>query len=192
MVVRPAKTKISLDIRPVWSVWSVFAVRFMGSLGPKLSSSGQRRLWSDWADARLIWVFAGHTATLLVLSWGGSIMCVSGFPTLYRFLPRPLTFYCELWAKCCQIWWKMGENVLKMQFLYKIFWQNKMLCRPTIPSFFRAETWDTHIYIFGLMMIITSRIEPCINEICARWGSRIRMVRCLQGGSMSILRLTKL
>ena len=33
----------------------------------------------------------------------------------------------------------------KMQFLYKIFWQNKMLCRP---SFFRAETWNTHIIFF--------------------------------------------
>ena len=42
-------------------------------------------------------------------------------------------------------WWKMNW---KMQFLYKIFWQNKMLCRPTIPSFFRAETWNTHIYFF--------------------------------------------
>ena len=34
----------------------------------------------------------------------------------------------------------------KMQFLYKIFRQNKMLCQPTIPSFFRAETWNTHIF----------------------------------------------
>ena len=42
----PAKTQISLGIHPVWSV---FAVRFMGSLGPKLFSGGQGRLWSDWA-----------------------------------------------------------------------------------------------------------------------------------------------
>ena len=36
--------------------------------------SAQRRLWSDWADAqaRLIWVFAGRTVILLVLSWSGS------------------------------------------------------------------------------------------------------------------------
>ena len=67
--VRPAKTQISLDIRPVWSVFDVpghlpslirvFAVRSVGSLGRKLSSCGQ--LWSDWA-------------ILLVLSWGGSRM----------------------------------------------------------------------------------------------------------------------
>ena len=25
-----------------------------------------------------------------------------------------------------------------------------MLCRPTIPRFFRAETWNTHIFFFGL------------------------------------------
>ena len=34
------------------SLIRVFAVRSMGSLGPKLSSCGQRRLWSDWADAQ--------------------------------------------------------------------------------------------------------------------------------------------
>ena len=38
--------------------------------------SAKRRLWSDWADAqavpRLIWVFAGRTATLLVWSRSGS------------------------------------------------------------------------------------------------------------------------
>ena len=44
MTVRPAKTQISL-IR-------FFAVRSMGSEGLWLSSCGQRRLWSDWADAQ--------------------------------------------------------------------------------------------------------------------------------------------
>ena len=41
----------------------VIAVRSLGSSGPKLSSCGQRRL---------IWVFAGCTVTLLVLSCRGS------------------------------------------------------------------------------------------------------------------------
>ena len=39
--VRPAKTQISLGIFPVWTV---FAVRSMGSWGPNVSSCGQRRL----------------------------------------------------------------------------------------------------------------------------------------------------
>ena len=34
------------------SLIRVFAVRLMGSLGPKPSSCGQRRLWSDWANAQ--------------------------------------------------------------------------------------------------------------------------------------------
>ena len=42
--VRPAKTQINLG-------W-VFALRSMGSLGPKPSLSGQRRHWSDWADVQ--------------------------------------------------------------------------------------------------------------------------------------------
>ena len=41
-----AQWKISLGIRPV------FAMRSMGSQGPKLSSCQQRRLLSDWADAQ--------------------------------------------------------------------------------------------------------------------------------------------
>ena len=47
--VRPAKTQVSLGISPVWSV---FAVRSMGSSEPNISSCGQRILWSDWVDAK--------------------------------------------------------------------------------------------------------------------------------------------
>ena len=34
------------------SLIRVFAVRSMGSWGPNVSSCGQRRLWSDWANAQ--------------------------------------------------------------------------------------------------------------------------------------------
>ena len=47
--VRPAKTQISLGIYPVWSVFTVCS---MDSQEPKASSCGQRRRWSDWADAQ--------------------------------------------------------------------------------------------------------------------------------------------
>ena len=40
----PVMTWISLGIHPVWSI---FAVCFMGSQGPKPSSCWQRSLWSD-------------------------------------------------------------------------------------------------------------------------------------------------
>ena len=48
VVVRPAKTQISLGIRPVWSESSLGALSV--TKRPNDSSCGQRRLWSDWAD----------------------------------------------------------------------------------------------------------------------------------------------
>ena len=69
--VRPAKTQISLGIRPVWSESSLSAWRKLGFLAAH---------WADSEDSdqigrmpRLIWVYAGRTViSLLVLSWGGS------------------------------------------------------------------------------------------------------------------------
>ena len=62
--VRPAKTRISLGIRPVWSESSLSTWRKLGSLATHWAHSED---WSDWMP-RLIWVFAGHTLILLVLS----------------------------------------------------------------------------------------------------------------------------
>ena len=59
-----------------------FAVRSIGSLGPKLSSCGQRRLirsggCAGWSESSL-----GAHAILLVLSWSGSMMfCLLQVPT---------------------------------------------------------------------------------------------------------------
>ena len=70
MTVRPAKTQISLGIRPVWSESSLSGWRKLGPLATQ---------WAHSEDSgqtgrmpRLIWVFAGRTVTLLVLSWGRS------------------------------------------------------------------------------------------------------------------------
>ena len=70
MSVCPAKTQISLGIRPVWSESSVSAWRKLVSLTTH---------WAHNEDfdqtgriARLIWVFAGRTVILLVLSCGCS------------------------------------------------------------------------------------------------------------------------
>ena len=64
MSVRPAKTQISLGIRPVWSESSPSTWRNLGSLATH---------WAHSEDSvqtgrmpRLIWVFAGHTFVLLV------------------------------------------------------------------------------------------------------------------------------
>ena len=72
MAVRSAKTQISLGIRPVWSESSLSARRKLGSLATQ---------WAQGEDSdqtgrmpKLIWVFAGRTVILMVLSWGGSLV----------------------------------------------------------------------------------------------------------------------
>ena len=70
MTKRPAKTQISLDIRPVWSESSLCAqwvAKDPGFLHADREDSDQ-----TGRMPRLIWVFAGRTVILLVLSWGGS------------------------------------------------------------------------------------------------------------------------
>ena len=72
--VRPAKTQISLGIRPVWSEPSQSAWRKLGSSAIHWAQSED----SDQTGRmpRLVWVFAGRTVILLVLSRGGSIFNV--------------------------------------------------------------------------------------------------------------------
>ena len=71
MSVRPAKTQISLGIRPVWSqslLWAQWVAKDTSFLRADSEDSDQ-----TGRMPRLIWVFAGRTLNLLVLSWGGSI-----------------------------------------------------------------------------------------------------------------------
>ena len=68
--VRPANTQISLGIRPVWSEswlctqWVAKDLSFLHADSEDSDQTGRM--------PRLIWVFAGRTVILLVLSWGGS------------------------------------------------------------------------------------------------------------------------
>ena len=77
--VRPAKTQISLGIRPVWSEWCPGWSE--SSLCAQWVAKGPRFLHADSEDSdqtgrmhRLIWVFTGRTVILLVLSCRGSYM----------------------------------------------------------------------------------------------------------------------
>ena len=109
--VRPAKTQISLGIRPVWSV---FAVCMKKSWVLNYPLSAQRRLWSDWADAQadlslrwahmlLCW-FCHEAAHYVFNHFGRSLMLVSVFScTLSVFLWEEEKFrnkWCSSWAKC--------------------------------------------------------------------------------------------
>ena len=68
--VRPAKTQISLGIHPVWSESSLSAWRKLGSLATHWAHSEDSDQ-TGWMP-RLIWVFAGCTLIMLVLSCRGS------------------------------------------------------------------------------------------------------------------------
>ena len=74
--VRPAKTQISLGIRPVWSESSLSAWRKLGSLATHWAHS------EDSDQTGRIWVFAGRTVILLVLSWGVSYMFFPVFDSI--------------------------------------------------------------------------------------------------------------
>ena len=84
---RPAKIQISLGIRPVWSESSIIAWRKLGSLATHWALSKD----SDQTGRmpRLIWVFAGRTTTLLVLSWGSSLVLVKKFECYIIHLRHP-------------------------------------------------------------------------------------------------------
>ena len=81
MSVRPAKTQISLGIRPVWSETSLCAQwvakdpRFLHAESEASDQTGRM--------PRLIWVFAGRKAILFVLSCRGSFVQVSMFSDFY-------------------------------------------------------------------------------------------------------------
>ena len=90
---RPAKTRISLGIRPIWSE---------SSLGAHWVAKDQSFLHADSEDSdqagrmpRLIWVFAGRTVILLLFPWGGSNATAgrkpAQFDILSSHLSRPLS-----------------------------------------------------------------------------------------------------
>ena len=83
VTVRPAKTRISLGIWPAWSESSLSAWRKLGSLATHWAHSED----SDQTGRmpRLIWVFAGRTVTLLVLSWCGSFIS-SAYLFVFMFI----------------------------------------------------------------------------------------------------------
>ena len=96
MSVRPAKTQISLSIRPVWSATSLCAQWVANDLS---------FLYADSKDSdqtgrmpRLIWVFAGRTLILLVLTCRGSnvfVLLASLFIALHEEL------YLIIWLNIC-------------------------------------------------------------------------------------------
>ena len=79
----PARTPISLSISPVWSESSLSAWRKLGFLATH---------WAHNEDSdHLIWIFAGLTVILFVLSWNGSNICKNIIPLNDRELEVPFS-----------------------------------------------------------------------------------------------------
>ena len=88
--VRPAKTQISLGIRPVWSESLLSAWRNLGSL------PNERTVKTDQTGrmSRLIWVFSGRILIVLVLS------CLCSYYHYFRMVYSPaVTLYILLRLK---------------------------------------------------------------------------------------------
>ena len=84
MTVRPAKTQISLGIRPVWSESSLCA--HWVAKGPSFLHADSEDSDQTGRMPRLIWVFDGRNAIMLVLSRGGSFV----FQTVAMVLNWPI------------------------------------------------------------------------------------------------------
>ena len=99
VVVRPAKTQISLGIRPVWSESSLSAWRKLGSLATHWAHSEDSN--QTGRMPRLIWVFAGRRLILLVLSRDGSLLWCRPqsshilYPGYYCFMLVPFHLACD-------------------------------------------------------------------------------------------------
>ena len=109
---------------------------------------------------------------------------ISGFPVCPN--PKHFIVNCEQnVVKYAETW---GKMYWKMQFLYKMFRQNNMLCRTTIPSFFKAVTWNTQIYIFFFLKknvwpLCSFKLDPSslntFNTYVRRWAAWWSMsLRC--------------
>ena len=92
MVVGPAKTQISLGIRPDWSV---FAVRMKKAGVLTYPLSAQRRLWSDCADTQAD-----------LSSLGAHTFCwfCHALAYIYIWIVQPVATY---------VWCRLGKNVCK-------------------------------------------------------------------------------
>ena len=113
--VRPAKTQISMGICPVWSESSLCAQWV--AKGPSFLHADSKDSDQTGRMPRLIWVFAGHTLTLMVLSRSGSYLIVvicKGKRLKTKFLGPLVKFRYAVWLSlfCFTFSWKKdGSNI---------------------------------------------------------------------------------
>ena len=94
--VPPAKTQISLGIRPVWLEFSLCAQRVANV--PRFHHADSEDYDQAWRTPRQIWVFFGA----LVLSCGGSILCRCPSNSLLFFRYSPALLWNWFLNSCSQ------------------------------------------------------------------------------------------
>ena len=124
--VRPAKTQISMGIRPVWSESSLSAWRTIGCSATHWEHSED----SDQTGKmpRLIWVFAGRTSRLLVLSRGSSLLMTVS----QQSKPRVSDFGTIVPPSQSGSTWNLAsiESVISEEMFWKC-WQHTYMYTPT-------------------------------------------------------------
>ena len=118
------------------SLIRVFAVRSMGSLGPTVSSCGQRRLWSDWADAQADlsprWAhahFVGFVMSRLI--WLTQYDIVEFIYYLKKFSVHEKVYSFFLCCLSGLVCWKFcGQGACEGIFFFKLkFIKGAFICR---------------------------------------------------------------
>ena len=152
MTVHPAKTQISLGIRPVWSESSLCAQWVAKDPSFLHADSEDADDQTGWMF-RLIWVFAGCTVILLVLSCRGSFKLQSGQKFTTCFIHEHF-FFCliKLWQAVSFI-----SRALYSQFI------DEMIIKPGVEAFesggIADVTFDDHV----LLLSQTSLFQQLIH-----------------------------
>ena len=121
VTVRPAKTQISMGIRLVWSVSSLCALWV--AKDPSFLHADSEDSDQTGRMPRMIWIFAGRTLILLVLSCRGSF-CVN---------VNVILFF--MWSDVCKY---LIINVPKLM-SWQLIWKNLILLRFSLWTCLNAE-----------------------------------------------------
>ena len=131
--VRPAKTQMSLGIRPVWSEssqcaqWVAEDPRFLHADSEDSDQTGRM--------PRLIWAFAGRTAMLLVLSCRGSYNKQN--PRILSFILRQMYREVIIHEWTSKYWCTLSKPVFNQPHAYNhtTIICTRFLCR-CLPNYF--------------------------------------------------------
>ena len=143
----PAKSQISLGIRPVWSGSSLSPWRNLGSLATQWAHSED---WSDWADAHNIYFYGELTTIILQLSSNTLLICSADY--LYRAQGRLIRRH-RLWVhmSVCRFAVPHLKRQLKPQSHIGCDWD--ATCSRPISLQLAGDRWDRNARVWNEFMI---------------------------------------